>query len=224
MPKTKRDLDNEIRKLDDEKFHLPDAWLVASGLPYNSATYANAEKATASRRREILDLLKALRQERKDVIAARRQAREAKAAANKRTRETARAAKTSPCQVCERFQCVDGSGRLVHHGYLRPGDGQILGDCYGVHALPYPATDALIRYGNAIEMHLVVTLGAINHLPERTEIYQDWARRLVKKDTAPAYLWEQALRGLAATLESSKRMDETELARVTARIAKAVTA
>lgn len=40
------------------------------------------------------------------------------------------------CGVCEReIACQDG--RLVHHGYKRPGDGQIHGDCFAVGYEPY---------------------------------------------------------------------------------------
>jgi hypothetical protein len=49
------------------------------------------------------------------------------------------------CGVCEGdYKLL--SGRLVHHGYRRPGHGYIVGDCFGVARLPYPATDALIEY------------------------------------------------------------------------------
>lgn len=39
------------------------------------------------------------------------------------------------CQICEGEQKLH-DGRMVHHGYKRPGDGQIDGDCPGVHADP----------------------------------------------------------------------------------------
>jgi len=40
------------------------------------------------------------------------------------------------CGVCEREIAVQ-DGRLVHHGYRRPGDGQIHGDCFAVGYEPY---------------------------------------------------------------------------------------
>lgn len=50
--------------------------------------------------------------------------------------------KTAECQVCARVQATKG-GVLVHHGYKRPGVGEIVGDCYGVGHAPFPAHDAL---------------------------------------------------------------------------------
>jgi len=48
------------------------------------------------------------------------------------------------CQLCEGdFRLRDG--RLVHHGYKRPGDGSIHGDCPGVGLPPYEATCDGIR-------------------------------------------------------------------------------
>ncbi len=45
------------------------------------------------------------------------------------------------CAICERdIKLKDG--RLVHHGYKRPGDGFIHGDCLCVHEEPYERTTA----------------------------------------------------------------------------------
>ena len=44
------------------------------------------------------------------------------------------------CPVCQLEFKARGEGlglRMVHHGYRRPGWGQIVGDCYGVHHSPY---------------------------------------------------------------------------------------
>jgi hypothetical protein len=40
------------------------------------------------------------------------------------------------CQACFGVFALKGD-KLVHHGYLRPGDGCIHGDCCGVNHLPY---------------------------------------------------------------------------------------
>jgi hypothetical protein len=40
------------------------------------------------------------------------------------------------CPVCERAIRVR-AGKMVHHGYERPGRGHIVGDCYGVARAPY---------------------------------------------------------------------------------------
>ncbi len=66
------------------------------------------------------------------------------------------------CQICEgdfklvpsdiRRVDVDGqmieqpmSGKVVHHGYKRPGYGYIVGDCPGVHEAPYETSCDLIK-------------------------------------------------------------------------------
>ena len=41
------------------------------------------------------------------------------------------------CQICERDQKLTVDMKMVHHGYLRPGDGEIHGDCPCVGAEPY---------------------------------------------------------------------------------------
>ncbi len=40
------------------------------------------------------------------------------------------------CAVCERPIRVR-TGKMVHHGYARPGRGHIVGDCFAVHRAPY---------------------------------------------------------------------------------------
>lgn len=48
------------------------------------------------------------------------------------------------CQICGQEQKLHG-GKLVHHGYKRPGWGEIVGDCYGVHAVPYEVSCELVK-------------------------------------------------------------------------------
>lgn len=48
------------------------------------------------------------------------------------------------CPVCERAIRVRG-GRMVHHGFQRPGRGHIVGDCYGVGHPPYEVSCAGTR-------------------------------------------------------------------------------
>ncbi len=44
---------------------------------------------------------------------------------------------TGTCGACESNVKRDGRGRMVHHGYERPGYGYIVGDCIGVGLLPF---------------------------------------------------------------------------------------
>ncbi len=51
----------------------------------------------------------------------------------------------SECQLCEGHFCTK-NGLMVKHGYKRPGDGYLVGECGGSHHAPFPATDALVPY------------------------------------------------------------------------------
>lgn len=46
------------------------------------------------------------------------------------------------CPICMGIYKVRG-GKLVHHGYQRPGHGYIVGDCFGVHWPPYESSHAV---------------------------------------------------------------------------------
>jgi hypothetical protein len=52
------------------------------------------------------------------------------------------------CQLCEGDFKLDG-GRMVHHGYKRPGDGMIHGDCPGVYREPYELSCEDIKVAKA---------------------------------------------------------------------------
>ncbi len=69
------------------------------------------------------------------------------------------------CGVCEgdfklthasKHPSVESEGfRLVHHGYKRPGDGEIHGDCFAVGMAPYEiSTDATEQYLHLVEQQL----------------------------------------------------------------------
>jgi len=54
------------------------------------------------------------------------------------------------CQICEgdfamkeRARNTKARGHLVHHGFKRPGDGYLYGQCPGAHHLPFPAYDVI---------------------------------------------------------------------------------
>jgi hypothetical protein len=142
-----REIETPLRVLNDEKYGLVYAYLKAQGndrwTPYD---YADAEKAVAGRRREIMNEERALRTERKALKLAARTLRESKAAENRERKQASRDAVTDECQICEHRQCLTATGTMVHHGYFRPGYGHIEGDCFGVGRLPFPATDALVEY------------------------------------------------------------------------------
>jgi hypothetical protein len=49
------------------------------------------------------------------------------------------------CQLCEGDQKLTTQNTMVHHGYKRPGDGEIHGDCPGVHVAPYEVSCEAIK-------------------------------------------------------------------------------
>lgn len=73
------------------------------------------------------------------------------------------------CQICEGNWAMH-HGILGYHGYKRPGFGELLNECYGVHARPYPEYDALERYLVALGHEVDRTTEALSALPGRSEI------------------------------------------------------
>lgn len=69
------------------------------------------------------------------------------------------------CQICEGDFKLDDGRRMVHHGYKRPGYGRIVGDCPGVHEVPYETSCELVK------SYLV---GERSYLKERRE----WLRQI----------------------------------------------
>jgi hypothetical protein len=53
------------------------------------------------------------------------------------------------CPVCERPIRVR-SGKMVHHGYVRPGRGHIVGDCFAVGRAPYEVSCEATRDYRAV--------------------------------------------------------------------------
>lgn len=65
---------------------------------------------------------------------------------------------TATCWFCWRNIKMTPNGLLVHHGYQRPGTGEIQGDCLGVHRKPYelavdPGQEALAAHQRSAENH-----------------------------------------------------------------------
>jgi hypothetical protein len=120
------------------------------------------------------------------------------------------------CALCERDIKLHG-GKLVHHGYQRPGDGYIHGDCPLVHAAPYEVTaDTLVPYvqgwkdeaKRAGKRAADLKAGRITTL-ERTEM-QGYGRAtkrvviVVDKATANSWDWDAALRMAVYAAEQRK--------------------
>lgn len=80
------------------------------------------------------------------------------------------AANRAECQVCENVQATTKNGRLVHHGYKRPGWGCIVGDCYGAGHAPFPAHDRLEAWLVTVENARGLALEEIAGAPTRKTI------------------------------------------------------
>jgi hypothetical protein len=61
------------------------------------------------------------------------------------------------CPVCEARYKVR-SGLLVHHGYLRPGNGYIVGDCFAVGRTPHEVSPATAEAYRAATIHHIEVL------------------------------------------------------------------
>lgn len=82
------------------------------------------------------------------------------------------------CPVCNGRQKIRG-GVLVHHGYQRPGDGYIVGDCFAVKMAPHESSpdtakaylEHLQRAAAAVEAQLVAVRNA-EQLPYSYRVYE----------------------------------------------------
>lgn len=215
-----RNLTRLIERLENEKSHLPYEWLKANpkdahGFPNH---HSDAEKATAARRREILDELKVVRAERKASVAEHRATREAAATANRARKQSEREAVTAECQICANLQCMDKRGGMVHHGYQRPGDGCILGDCFGVGYRPYPETDGLLEYAKRLVAEHRLAAMALDDAPLLTVLAFPYDTRIWGKAETPPYVWDQKMELKISALRRHWHAVCNEQVRVLARI------
>ncbi len=136
------------------------------------------------------------------------------------------------CQLCEADQKVN-HGLMVHHGYRRPGDGYIFGDCPGVHVAPYEVSCEAIKswkvqmetqLGNQKVYLARLQNGEVQSFieGERTHVaagrYED---KMVTYDhaTTPKYKWESLLRSRIWNAERNVRATEATITRCAERIA-----
>jgi len=112
------------------------------------------------------------------------------------------------CPVCQR-QIKVRAGLLVHHGYERPGTGEIIGDCFGVNMPPHelsPQTAAdYLRLGVVPRIrgseNRIRWLGPPNE-PERIEFHvynrqtRDYEDVLRTKSEVNQFEWEHRLKSL----------------------------
>ncbi len=128
------------------------------------------------------------------------------------------------CQLCEGdFKCHDG--KMVHHGFTRPGCGYIVGDCGGVHQDPYEVSCALIPpFKAALEVRLAFTLDRINAFKSGAVKYfaaSNWRGTVIEYAVGVTYLvtWEDAVRHEIAKLEGDAGSLPRHIRHLEARIA-----
>lgn len=134
------------------------------------------------------------------------------------------------CQACFRVQQLNNEGRLVLHGYRRPGDGQTHGRCEGVDQVPLEKDCELTL--DILSSTIQTRENVIAHVEElkalKTPItYVETDRRVVdgrwekvkttitldpKKDQ---YKWETKKGHLVAEAESMLRAVEVHISRLT---------
>jgi len=98
------------------------------------------------------------------------------------------------CQICEgEFKLHEGN--LVHHGYRRPGYGNIVGDCYGVMNLPYEKSCEMVKeYLVNVQTQLTETSVSLQQL-ESDLVIEMWVYTwrgqptLVKRAEKTEYEW-----------------------------------
>jgi hypothetical protein len=133
------------------------------------------------------------------------------------------------CQICEGDQKLH-EGHMVHHGYRRPGDGYIHGDCPGVHEVPYEVSCELIKTVKANtetflagrESYLAdLKAGRVTHLCEAHQRGAWSAPELVDYyvGVTEPYVWAQAVESATWKVEGTIRQCKADIARYTARIA-----
>ncbi len=120
------------------------------------------------------------------------------------------------CAACEgRWKVRDGM--LVHHGYQRPGWGEIVGDCVGVGWQPHETSPALAEFLVQMSQDNIERVsGLLRKLPSATSIrVQVRGRRRIewqeiRKVEVPDYQWRRVYEGRQRDLEAELRYWERE--------------
>lgn len=74
------------------------------------------------------------------------------------------------CAVCARFIKIQ-KGVLVHHGYKRPGDGQIQGDCFAVGMTPHEVSSSTAEaYRDSTTAYIATLEASKAFLEQATEL------------------------------------------------------
>jgi hypothetical protein len=215
---TPREITRKIDDLERQKLALVCDWSARTG----SKDWTLGEKATAPEKKAINASIRALREERKAIEGAEKSARLSRIATNKAARAATRDAITAECQICEGRQCMNQAGRMVHHGYQRPGHGYIVGDCFGVSRLPFPAYDALEAYLPMLAGQVERLESALSGIDQRVtytlKTYSNPPTKTVRREDVAEHTWRQYMNELKWAWESELRWYRGEVKRVESRI------
>ena len=111
------------------------------------------------------------------------------------------------CQICEGDQKLH-VGRMVHHGYQRPGDGAIRGDCPGVGQVPYEVSCDLVKsYKGNVAKRAATDAKTEAREATRTAIRKDFEakfRALAADSNVTLANRQVNARGLLAEMEKTK--------------------
>lgn len=128
------------------------------------------------------------------------------------------------CQICEAEQKLHG-GKLVHHGYKRPGWGAIVGDCYGVGFLPYQKSCEQVKEYKAVLLDELEEKVAYRTKLEAKTVKSFWYVNYRKEGCLLAvgvteqHTWERAFAAELSGTAWAIRGLEAEIERLTKRIA-----
>lgn len=122
---------------------------------------------------------------------------------------------TGTCQICARTQKML-RGRMVNHGYNRPGYGYIVGNCFGVgHEAYEKSKDACETYIERLEVYLVNTERNLERLKTgKVKSFKIAAKRKGQEDrviTSDDAEWEDHLKRAINNEEHQKSQIESDI-------------
>lgn len=133
------------------------------------------------------------------------------------------------CQICEQEQKLH-DGKMVHHGFKRPGHGSIEGDCYGVYAVPYQVScDLVKKYLSVVSEQIVSAEARLLALETpgtvKTLTKMSGPRSIYRKTETytlgetPMHVWNRELERAAADVRGRIYFMKKDITRLEARIA-----
>jgi hypothetical protein len=110
---------------------------------------------------------------------------------------------TGTCGICMRNVKMGAAHALVHHGYQRPGDGSILGDCFGVGYEPYELSKRAVEaYAASLQNALPIYEENVRKIrADELDSYERWPFDIViSRPSAEASEAEGSMWSIARTM------------------------